>query len=324
MQIFTSVPNALGLILLIVAMVVFAASLLVLFLAWYHAEFPPLRAKNLTLTSLALFSSLFFYAGLVHSLDIFSPALNVAALKSCDVWRVWLQFILGLGLLNMVITLRLYTLYYLFRLNRAPTVFKRILPPLLLWLPWLGFGIVAFWLPASTIGLDIESGQCVASAWWQATLSLWLGLAWLIQVVLAVLLRGIRGMVAEYTESVVGMAAVAIGVMTVVLVSFAKLQTTIAGVVIYLVVNILALQTYFYVVLGRVMYGTLFHREHTLREFVLDMQQEGSEQQQQMRAQTTGQIQLNLDGSYKQMMRSQSGVGAMGSGMSIGTPELNY
>jgi len=329
MQLFAALSNPLGLTLLSVALVVFTAALLALFVAWWNEEFPPLRAKNLGLTSIALFGSILFFAGLVHASGIFAAHTGVAALAYCGLWEVWLQLVFGLGLLNLALHIRLYTLYHAFRLRKQPTSFKRVLPALLLWLPWLAFGFVAFWSPNSSVRLDPASNTCVTNVWWRVVVVSWLGVALLVMLALSITLRGIRGLVAEYRESLVGMAAALIAVGSLAAVSFAPVAKSIVGTAAILFVNLVALNAYFYTVLGGVLFGTVFHRDHTLKEFILDMQQEGAgyqmqQQMQQQQQQRASQQSGSLETPYKQMMRKQSGVGAMGLGMSIGTPELNY
>jgi len=328
MQLFAALSNSLGLTLLSIALVVFTAALLALFVAWWNAEFPPLRAKNLKLVSIALFGSTFFFVGFVHASGVFATHTGVAALGYCSLWQVWLQLVFGLGLLNLALTVRLYTLYHVFCLRKQPALVKRVLPALLLWLPWLVLGVVTFWAPDATVRMDPASNTCVASMWWRVVVVVWLGLALLLLLMLTFALRRIGSLVAEFKESLVGVAAVAIAVVSVTMVAFTPITKSAGGTVAVAAANLVALNAYYYIVIGRMLYGTVFHRDHTLREFILDMQQEGAghqmQQQQEQQQKHVVQQSGSMEVPYKQMLRKQSGVGAMGLGMSIGTPELNY
>jgi hypothetical protein len=322
--VFLVLPPPLAIALLCAALAAFAAALIALGLGLWNLEFPPLRAKGLGLSTVSLFSSLLFYAGLLHALGLFAPSSGLPALTHCFLWQPWLMLALGLGLFNAVLTLRLYTIYHLFRRHTHPPLFQRVLPSLAGWLGWLGLGLAAFFAQASSVG-DYDpagGGGCASTLWWKATVMALLAASWLLQIVLVLSVRSVIRFATEVHELLVGVAASLVGTTAVALALFTPAGRTVAGATALLILVPLAFHAYFWTCLGAVLYGTLFHREHTLRRFILDLQQEGSEHRQAH--EKTSAAAPSLDVPYKQMLRKQSGVGAMGLGMSIGAPELNY
>ena len=308
-----------------IAAAVYGLNMIVCMIAFYHGDFPPLRAKNVLFVTLNAFAHLLFFAGISMISGVYASILPLSA-DTCFAGQTNM-LLLGTSIISCVLIMRLTTLLQTMRWMRHPSLIQRLMPGVVSWLPWVALFSAAFWIP-ETMNFNQINASCMFASWFTIVVSILVNIQWISLLVLAGLVFSVGRTVREYKECLLGIIVYSLAsisaILAMALVSTASLS--IVAVLILLVLNLLAGQVYFYFVMGHVLYGTLFHRDHTLKEFILDLQNEGADYQskmQQKQSRASG-SNLQVDNSYRQMMRKQSGVGTMGLGMQIGTPELNY
>ncbi|KAI8914472.1 hypothetical protein EDD86DRAFT_216664 [Gorgonomyces haynaldii] len=102
---------------LIIGSLILLLTFATLGLSYRLQEYPPMRAKQLNIITLALLATTFWWIGQNQSLGLFD---DVPLFSSCWFWSIFVQFVLGIQLHAFVFTLRMLRLFFIFVWQEKP------------------------------------------------------------------------------------------------------------------------------------------------------------------------------------------------------------
>jgi heme/copper-type cytochrome/quinol oxidase subunit 4 len=191
------------------------------------------------------------------------------AFKSCNTFRVWAEYPLGVQLFLFVLSYRLLLIHRLVVQGKEVTTLWKTLLILGVYVPLLG-GYLALALTDQTAEF-VQGVGCVAKLPWSIYSFSVVLLGLLVLVYLTFALRNIKKMFHEYRETRYGVI-VSIGVYIIVsILYFMQLNYTFEGRVTILVLVGVLLNFYFWAVLFKPVYYCLFNKDKHLARFQVEL-----------------------------------------------------
>jgi hypothetical protein len=267
-----ALSSTFALVTIIVSALVYGLGFLAVAYAWWFRNYPPLKAKHIPLLTMALIANALWWLGFLHAFGFFGFSSPIT--QQCAAWDVWLQFIFGIMLLALVYNFRLFSLYKVFvkRQSVSSTISHFLIPALLFMIPTITVGFLSLVVPEWTI--MYVGGACRMHVVFKVVMYVLAFIALVTLGWLTFALRNIRRSFNEFAELRLGfyVALVAITFNTVITVTESFNTVTM---VLLVLTNIVAGNLYVWIVLWQPLFGHMFHREHTLRRFILDLDLDG-------------------------------------------------
>jgi len=228
----------------------------------YNRNYPPLKAKNISLMGIVLFSSILFWLGISHSFGLFGWN---GVWAYCDFLRVWAEYPFGVQLFVFILSYRLLILYRLLIQKKTVTIWWKLIVIAAFYIPLLTCYIV-FDVTGHTAYTDPVFG-CVSTMEWSIFSFAVIFAELIILLFLTVRLRNIKQSFHEYKETRYGFVFTILCYTVVTVIYFNQWNYTFAGRAIILSLLFVVLNFYFWVVLFRPFYDCMFHYEEALERF---------------------------------------------------------
>ncbi|KAJ1972992.1 hypothetical protein H4R35_004366 [Dimargaris xerosporica] len=241
-----------------------------------NRNYPPLKAKNIPLMTVALVSSFFWWLGDSHVNGLFGfrPPFNL-----CLMWGFWMRHVLGILTHLIVINYRLHLLRWLFVLKRPGKGWRFYVPVILISIPPALLGIVGVVLPRNyTLIYSTGLARCKHNS-----LIKYLVLSYSVFLILLIwvqsfLLRNIKSSFNEFRSVVPACIGTTVVVTLNATFVLFELHHTIAGRAVLGVANIVACQLFFWCIMGPPLRGCMFHRQEYLTRFYSSLERDGLRQ----------------------------------------------
>ncbi|RKP10683.1 hypothetical protein THASP1DRAFT_21637 [Thamnocephalis sphaerospora] len=254
--------------------ILFGVSAVSLVIAWYHRRYPPIKAKNLVFMTLAVIAYFNFWIGKMHTSGFFG---FTGIFSHCWAFSGLQQFLLGANLMIIVLNLRYYTLYYVLIRGRAPRGLRFYVPTIVYATTSVVCTVLAC-LGGEEFGLywSKDAKNCFMSAptKWYLYVCVTIGILHL--AYLTWKLRNIRRSFNEYRETRWGVCLFVIYCLMN-LSAFAVWGSSRWCKHIMVMGAAIAGNGYYWLVMGRPIYGCLFRHDACLREFVAHLKMDVSE-----------------------------------------------
>ncbi|RKP25430.1 hypothetical protein SYNPS1DRAFT_22607 [Syncephalis pseudoplumigaleata] len=258
------------LINLCVGATLFAISLTGLAIALAKRSFPPIKAKSPHLVALALLANIAFWIGKLHAHGFIGYG---GILQNCTLWGIWVQCVLGVCLMNAVLSLRYQRLYTVLILRQSAWNLRTYVPSILYAFVVLVCAVLSSAMP-ERMGFywDEQSRNCFSTA---ASMYLFLPCVVIGVTTLALLtwrLRRVRDAFNEYRETRYGviLLLVAVAINAVLMATGYGRYRWAKHVLV--VISFLWGNLYFWMVMGKPIYGYLFDRHRCQERFVAGLE----------------------------------------------------
>ncbi|KAI9596226.1 hypothetical protein BDF19DRAFT_438530 [Syncephalis fuscata] len=264
-QISDSTSEQVSFIVCVISITIYGTGILALLVAFYHRKYPLLKAKHLPLLALSHFGAILWNVGFLHASNFL---ILPARWELCGLWDIWIQWVFGVMLLSGVLILRLYSLYRVFVQRKSVTVKELVIVSIYYYLPIVLCAVFFTIMPKVGSWYNPVTKKCQVNAIYQGTafgiVSLALiGLGWLTYN-----LRGIRRSFNEFKELRIGFFLVLLVFSVNAILVMTHLSQSMLNRCILAVFNVLAGNLYFWLTLGRPLYGCLFQRQQYLDKFL--------------------------------------------------------
>jgi len=290
----------------------YSVNLLGLSYAFFNFEFPPLKAKKLLSLLVGLLAWGFWWVGTMQATGFFR---TTGVFSQCALFTIWFQYLLGAMLLITVLLRRVYSLYHTFIRLTEPTWVQKLIPSILVSIPAVGLGIMAFIAPYLSVEYNAANQSCHENVFFM--LGVWAALL-LAEGVLAGFIwrmRNIHAAVPDLRELLVGTIMVSLALVMTMIMSVVELTTKKwHGAAALSVINLVGSNVFLWYPLARPLFGCMLDRERMLRDYILDLQQQGI-------AMDPDRQKTDLEVRYHEMIRKKSGLPSVMQ-MHISTPDL--
>ncbi|RKP24985.1 hypothetical protein SYNPS1DRAFT_16323, partial [Syncephalis pseudoplumigaleata] len=258
-------PDHVRFIICAVSAAVYGVGILALLIAFYNHKYPLLKAKHLPLLTISHIGAIMWNVGFLHASNFL---VLPASIDYCALWDVWIQWVLGVMLLSGVLILRLYSLYRVFVQRKSATTKELGVVSAYYYAPIIACAVVFTALPRFGASYNPVARKCKVDPVYHGTafgfvLIALMGLGWLTYK-----LRGIRRSFNEFKELRIGFFLVLLVFSVNALLVMTRLSQSLLSRYILAALNVLAGNLYFWLTLGRPLYGCLFRRQYYLNKFL--------------------------------------------------------
>jgi hypothetical protein len=244
----------------------FSISLTGLTIALAKRSFPPIKAKSPHLVALALLANIAFWIGKLQAHGFLGYD---GVLHNCTFWGIWVQCVLGVCLMNAVLSLRYQRLYTVLILRQSTWSLRTYIPSIVYALVVLTCAVLSSIMPR-TMGFywDENSNNCFST---KASMYMFLPCIIIGIAILAVLtwrLRHVRDAFNEYRETRYGiiLLLLAFAINTVLMVTGYGRYRWAKHILV--IISFLWGNLYFWMVMGKPIYGYLFDRRRSQERFI--------------------------------------------------------
>ncbi|KAJ1895129.1 hypothetical protein LPJ66_004775 [Kickxella alabastrina] len=270
----------------------------VLYMLW-NIKYPPLKAKNPTIMTLVMISSIVWFVGDLQT-NGHVPLANTP-MTNCKAFGIWARLLSGVCLYNSLISLRAYGMYRVFYLHRPYHGLGLYLPYFLYILCLIAFGVVAQVLsPAiSTVyvsGIDI----CSYTAGFKAAMFGFLGATVLIGAIALWKVRSIKSSFNESREMMLSYIIMVVALAFAITVSYIgpKYTLDVRLRIIFTSLSHFLANILWWLIMGVPMYKCLFDHERYLKQWISKLRKDGLQKEYDIDSNTSSANSHRLSSSY--------------------------